>query len=113
MTKADHGIPCDPCLVTVNLLWLLLAVPCVGLHCVILLFPDDTHVLLEGMTNKIRQWLLTAGCQQQFSGYGQPAVTSDFTIASRLSPAKSLLTASKIVVETLGRNMCSTGTAVT
>ena len=45
---------------------------------------------------KLRQWLLTAGCHKEFSGYWQPAVTSEFAIASRLSPANSLLTASKI-----------------
>ena len=33
------------CLVTVNVLWLLLTVPLVGLQCVIVVFPDHTHLL--------------------------------------------------------------------
>ena len=32
-------------LVTVNVLWLFLAVPWVGLQCVIVVFPDHTHLL--------------------------------------------------------------------
>ena len=31
------------CLVTVNVLWLFLTVPRVGLQCVIVVFPDHTH----------------------------------------------------------------------
>ena len=34
------------CLVTVNVLWLFLTVPWVGLQCVIVVFPDRTHLLL-------------------------------------------------------------------
>ena len=34
------------CLVTVNVLWLFLTVPRVGLQCVIVVFPDRTHLLL-------------------------------------------------------------------
>ena len=34
------------CLVTVYVLWLFLAVPWVGLQCVIVVFPDHTHLLL-------------------------------------------------------------------
>ena len=37
------------CLVTVNVLWLLLTVPCVGLQCVIVVFPDHTHLLFQSM----------------------------------------------------------------
>ena len=33
------------CIVTVNVLWFLLMVPWVGLHCVIVVFPDHTHLL--------------------------------------------------------------------
>ena len=33
------------CLVTINVLPLFLTVPCVGLHSVIVLFPDHTHLL--------------------------------------------------------------------
>ena len=37
------------CLVTVNVLWLFLTVPWVGLQCVIVVFPDHTHLLLDIM----------------------------------------------------------------
>ena len=37
------------CIVTVNVLWLFLAVPWVGLLCVIVVFLDHTHFLLEKM----------------------------------------------------------------
>ena len=42
-----------PCLmfVTVNVLWLFLMVPWVGLQCVVL-FPDTHHLSLEAMTMK-------------------------------------------------------------
>ena len=33
------------CIVIVNILWLFLAVPWVGLQCVIVVFPDHTHLL--------------------------------------------------------------------
>ena len=33
------------CLVTVNVMWLFLTVPWVGLQCVIVLSPDHTHLL--------------------------------------------------------------------
>ena len=33
------------CLVTVNVLWLFLTMPWVGLQCVIVVFPDHTHFL--------------------------------------------------------------------
>ena len=33
------------CLVTVNVLWLFLMVPLVGLQCVIVVFPDHSHLL--------------------------------------------------------------------
>ena len=35
------------CLVTVNVLWLFLMVPWVGLQFVIVVFPDHTHLLFE------------------------------------------------------------------
>ena len=38
----SHG-----CLVTVNVLWLFLMVPCIGLWCVAVVFPDHTHLLFE------------------------------------------------------------------
>ena len=33
------------CIVTINVLWLFLTVPRVGLQCVIVVFPDHTHLL--------------------------------------------------------------------
>ena len=33
------------CIVNINVLWLLLRVPCIGLQCVIVVFPDHTHFL--------------------------------------------------------------------
>ena len=33
------------CIVSVNVLWLFLTVPWVGLQCVIVVFPDHTHFL--------------------------------------------------------------------
>ena len=35
------------CIATINVLWLFLAVPWVGLQCVIVVFPDHTHLLLD------------------------------------------------------------------
>ena len=35
------------CLITVNGLWLFLTVPWVGLQCVIVVFPDHIHLLLD------------------------------------------------------------------
>ena len=32
------------CIVTINVLWLFLTVPWVGLQCVIVVFPDHTHL---------------------------------------------------------------------
>ena len=34
------------CIVTINVLWLFLAMPWVGLQCVIVVFPDQTHLFL-------------------------------------------------------------------
>ena len=41
----ESWLLCFDCLVTVNLLWILLTVPWVGLQCVIVFFPDHTHLL--------------------------------------------------------------------
>ena len=35
------------CIVTINVLWLFLTVPWVGLQCVIVVFPDHTHLLFD------------------------------------------------------------------
>ena len=37
------------CLVTVNVLWLFLTAPPVGLKCVILVFPDHSHLLFYSL----------------------------------------------------------------
>ena len=37
------------CLVTVNVMWLFLTVPWVGLQCVIVVFRDHTHLLFYAM----------------------------------------------------------------
>ena len=37
------------CSVTTNVLWLFLMVPWVGLQCVIVVFPDHTHLLFQKM----------------------------------------------------------------
>ena len=34
------------CIATINVMWFFLTVPWVGLHCVIVVFPDHTHLLL-------------------------------------------------------------------
>ena len=33
------------CIVTINVLWLFVTLPLVGLQCVIVVFPDHTHLL--------------------------------------------------------------------
>ena len=35
------------CLVTVSVLWLFCTVPCVGLRCMIVVFPDHNHLLFS------------------------------------------------------------------
>ena len=40
------------CIVTINVLWLFLMVPWVGLQCVIVVFPDHTHLLF------VKEWCL-------------------------------------------------------
>ena len=37
------------CIATINILWLFLAVPWVGLQCAIVAFPDHTHLIFELM----------------------------------------------------------------
>ena len=45
------------CIVTINVLWLFLTVPWVGLQCVIVVFPDHTHLLLD--RSKFRRSVIT------------------------------------------------------
>ena len=42
------------CLVTVNVLWLFLTLPWVGLQCVTVVFPDHTHFII--LTYFLNQW---------------------------------------------------------
>ena len=35
------------CIATINVLWLYLMVPWIGLQCVIVVFPDHAHLLFE------------------------------------------------------------------
>ena len=44
------------CLVTVNVLWFYLTVPCVGLHYVIVVFPDHTHFLWSPVGKRLTTW---------------------------------------------------------
>ena len=41
------------CIFTIRCLWLLLMVPWVGLQCVIVVFPDHTHLLFGTITSKL------------------------------------------------------------
>ena len=43
------------CIVNINVLWLFLTVPWVGLQCVIVVFPDHTHLLLGLLKLSIAQ----------------------------------------------------------
>ena len=46
------------CIVTINVLWLFLTVPWVGLRCVIVVFLDHTHLLFDsaGINGTLLQW---------------------------------------------------------
>ena len=51
------------CTVTINVLWLFLTVPWVGLQCVILVFLDHTHLLFNGnWSDEIYKINLKSGC---------------------------------------------------
>ena len=43
------------CIVTEHVLWLFLTVSCVGLQCVILLFPDHTHLLFALEVQQVKK----------------------------------------------------------
>ena len=47
------------CIVTLNVLWLFLMVPWVGLQCVIVVFPDHTHLLFKDTVDHL--WILKFG----------------------------------------------------
>ena len=49
------------CIVTLNILWLSLTVPWVGLQFVIVIFPDHTHLLLEP---QISHFVNFASCEE-------------------------------------------------
>ena len=54
------------CIVTINVLWLFLTVPCVGLQCVIVVFPDHTHFLT--IVVKVISILLDFCCNLHMKG---------------------------------------------
>ena len=39
------------CIVTINCIWLFLTVSCVGLQCVIVVFPDHTNLLFDNIVH--------------------------------------------------------------
>ena len=41
------------CFVSINVLWLFLTVPWVGLQCVIVVFPDHTHLLFGNLSDVV------------------------------------------------------------
>ena len=47
------------CLVTVSVLWFFLIVPWVGLQCMIVVFPDHTHLLFGTMVCRFQQRVRT------------------------------------------------------
>ena len=49
------------CIVTINVLWLFLTVPWVGLQCVVVVVPDHTHLLFDGLGAS-----LIADCKDSF-----------------------------------------------
>ena len=42
------------CIVTLNILWLFLTVPWVGLQCMIVVFPDHTHLLFNKVSARVQ-----------------------------------------------------------
>ena len=48
------------CLVTVDVVWIFLMVPWVGLKCIIVVFPDQTHV--NKLSAKENQWAKRNNC---------------------------------------------------
>ena len=54
------------CIVTINVLWLFLTVPWVGLQCVIVVFPDHTHLLFKVSLMRLK-WLKLASLTQEFA----------------------------------------------
>ena len=59
------------CVVTVNVLWLFLAVPWVGLQCVIVVYPDHIHFLFVKIfkmcLNRQRKLALCASMIEKFA----------------------------------------------
>ena len=48
------------CSVTINVPWLFLKVPCIGLQYVIVVFPNHTHLLFEILEHLLQPAILTA-----------------------------------------------------
>ena len=51
------------CIVTcaINVLWLFLTVPWIGLQCVIMVFPGHTHLLFNSLLRVLACWFLLPG----------------------------------------------------
>ena len=66
------------CIVTVIVLWLFLMVLWVGLHCVIVVFPDHTHIILN-----IRTYILSNnGCCPFIPVWLSPSIKTESTLIS-------------------------------
>ena len=59
------------CLVTVNVLWLFLTVPWVGMQCVLVVFPGHTHLFFNGSINSVWQIGLHPFSKSTLKGYIQ------------------------------------------
>ena len=65
------------CILTKHVLWLFLAVPWVGLQCVIVVFPDHTHLLFRG---KAAVAIVNKGiCDRHITFTGDVSIAKYFT----------------------------------
>ena len=72
------------CLFTVNVLWLFLTVPCVGLQCVIVVFPHllfGSFLIFQGLRTRIAKTPYSSKVFQGGGGerYGLPVPSSGWT----------------------------------
>ena len=51
------------CIVTINVLWLFLVVALIGLRCVIMVFPDHTHLLFYAIHHN-RETIKLTNCAE-------------------------------------------------
>ena len=57
------------CIVTINVLWLFLTVPWVGLQCVIVVFPGHTHLLFGRPYISKSQGHCSSGSEDSLKGF--------------------------------------------